>query len=140
MGKRELESGFQQLPDVRPLDVILLFNLGNSQDLDTPESSSVSGGHVLVQGLDGGGSAQLSEFLVHVVGTGSRVVSEPDTEVLDLQGLLLVDRVDGDDFTGSLLDLLELSQEVPESGLGDNLVGCKDPHSAKGCERQHSSL
>lgn len=130
VGERELESGLQQLPDVRPLDVLLLLNLGNSQDLDAPESGSVSGGHVLVQGLDSGGSAQLSELLVHVVGTGSRVVSEPDTEVLDLQGLLLVDGVDGNDLSRCLLDLFELSQEVPESGLGDDLVGSEDPHSA----------
>jgi hypothetical protein len=44
--------------------------------------------------------------------------------------------VDGNDFSGCLLDLFELSQEVPESGLGDDLVGRKDPHSAARNERQ----
>lgn len=45
--------------------------------------------HVLVEGLNGVGTAHLTELLVHVVGTGARVVAEPDTEVLDLGGALL---------------------------------------------------
>jgi hypothetical protein len=91
VGEGELESWLEELLDVRPPDVFLLLNLGDSEDLDIPESSSVSGGHVLVHGLDGLSSGKSSELLDHVVGTGSGVVSEPDGEVLDLQGLLLVD-------------------------------------------------
>lgn len=33
MGKGELETGLQELTDVRPLDVVLLLNLGDPQDL-----------------------------------------------------------------------------------------------------------
>ena len=106
MGERELESWLEELLDVRPPDVFLLLNLGNSEDLDIPKSGSVSGSHVLVHGLDGLGSGKSSELLDHlenqscycvhtnttyVVGTGSGVVSEPDSKVLDLQWLLLVD-------------------------------------------------
>lgn len=40
--------------------------------------------------------------------------------------------VDGDDLTVGPLGLLELTKVVPESGLGDDLVGRKDPHSAVG--------
>lgn len=36
--------------------------------------------------------------------------------------------MNGDNLSVGLLDLLELTQKVPESGLGDDLVGCKDPH------------
>ena len=36
--------------------------------------------------------------------------------------------VDGDDLTGRLLDLAELAEEVPEAGLGDDLVRGKDAH------------
>ena len=50
----------------------------------------MAGSHVLVERLDGVGAAELTELLVHVVGTGARVVAEPDAEVLDLQRLLLV--------------------------------------------------
>lgn len=37
--------------------------------------------------------------------------------------------VDGNDLSVGLLDLVELSEEVPESGLGNDLVGGEDPHS-----------
>lgn len=51
----------------------------------------MTGSHVLVESLDGGDTGHLTVLLVHVVGAGARVVLDPDTEVLDLLGLLLVD-------------------------------------------------
>ena len=59
--------------------------------MDRPETSTVAGSHVLVERLDSVGAGELTELLVHVVGSRAGVVSEPDTEVLDLQRLLLVD-------------------------------------------------
>lgn len=59
--------------------------------VDGPETGTVTGSHIGVQGLDGIGSGQLTVLLVHVVRARSRVVSQPDTEVLDLLGVLLVD-------------------------------------------------
>lgn len=59
--------------------------------MDGSETGTVAGGHVLVHGLNGLSPGHLAVLLVHVVGTGARVVSEPDAEVLDLQGVLLVD-------------------------------------------------
>lgn len=110
----------------------------------------MASGHVGVQGVDSISSAHLTVLLVHVVCAGSRVVSDPDTEVLDLEGVLLRDlnecqmafhaifpalctyHLDADDLTGGLLDLLETSQEVPVSGLGDSRVGSEDGHSVEG--------
>lgn len=59
--------------------------------MDRPEAGTVAGGQVGVQGLDGVDAGQLAVLLVHVVSTGARVVADPDTEVLDLLGVLLVD-------------------------------------------------
>lgn len=59
--------------------------------VDGSETRSVAGSHVRVESLDSIGSRRLTVLLVHVVGTGSGVVSDPDTEVLDLQRSLLVD-------------------------------------------------
>ena len=59
--------------------------------MDRPETGTVAGGHVGVQSLDGIRPRHLTVLLVHVVGTGPRVVAEPDAEVLDLQGVLLLD-------------------------------------------------
>jgi hypothetical protein len=51
----------------------------------------VTGGHVLVEGLDGVGTGHLTVLTVHVVGTGAGVVADPDANVLDLERVLLVD-------------------------------------------------
>lgn len=58
--------------------------------MDRPEASTVAGSHILVEALDGISTSEFTELLVHIVGAGARVVTDPDTEVLDLQGLLLV--------------------------------------------------
>lgn len=119
--------------------------------MDGAEAGTVASSHVLVESLDGLGAAHLTELLVHVVGTGARVVAEPDTEVLDLQRALLSDlegvvisglsvdslgaldtyHVQGDDLTVGLLQLAELSQEVPEPRLSDNGVGRKNTHAVQ---------
>ena len=59
--------------------------------MDRPEAGTVARRHVLVEALDRGRARELAELLVHVVRAGARVVAEPDTEVLHLQRLLLVD-------------------------------------------------
>lgn len=79
-------------------------------------------------------------------GAGARVVVEPDGKVLDLLGLLLGDLkvrkilaegvlfthdVDGNDLTRRGLDLLELTEVVPEARLGDNVVGREDAHAVE---------
>lgn len=122
--------------------------------LDRPEARSVAGSHILVESIDGGDAGHLTVLLVHVVGTGARVVADPDTEVLDLLGALLVDLsqislpslymcrhgclshvvtathlVDRDDLAVGLLDLAELAKEVPEPRLSDDLVGRKNAHT-----------
>ena len=109
------------------------------------------GSHVLVERVDGSDSGKLPVLLVHVVGSRARVVSDPDTEVLDLERLLLVDLyiwlsyhnsslmihslftnlVEGNDLSSALLDLPELLQKVPESGLGHNLVHRKQTHAVE---------
>lgn len=39
--------------------------------------------------------------------------------------------VEGDDLSVGLLDLLQLSEVVPESRLGDNVVGSENSHSVE---------
>jgi hypothetical protein len=107
--KRELEVLAEELLDVWAADVIGLLNLNDLEDLfyvlkfvvfarlcfsthvDVPEARAVTGGHVLVERVDGLSAGHLAVLLVHVVGARARVVADPDTEVLDLQGVLLMD-------------------------------------------------
>jgi hypothetical protein len=90
VGEGEAQVLLGELADVRSLDVLGLLDLDDAEDVDGPETGTVAGGHVGVEGLDGICSGQLTVLLVHVVGAGTRVVSDPDTEVLDLEGVLLV--------------------------------------------------
>lgn len=50
-----------------------------------------SGGRVLTALRDGSRRGQVPVLSVHVVGSAPRVVAQPDTEVLHLQGRLLMD-------------------------------------------------
>lgn len=58
--------------------------------VDRPEAGTVPCSHVLIEALDCISAGEFTELLVHVVGSRARVVAEPDTEVLDLQWLGLV--------------------------------------------------
>jgi hypothetical protein len=95
----------------------------------------MSGGHVLVQSLDSICAGHLTVLLVHIVGAGARVVTDPDAEVLDRLWVLLVNlrvallihgsicsclttstyHIKADDLTTGLLNLSGLAEEVPES-------------------------
>lgn len=108
VGKRELQVLGEELLDVRTTDGLGALDLNDLEDLQAgiskngrdgcwyktyvnrPEARTVTGGHVLVESLDGVGSRHLAVLLVHVVGAGAGVVTDPDTEVLDLEGALLV--------------------------------------------------
>lgn len=108
MGQRELEVLGEELLDVGATDAVGLLDLNDLDDLYAPleksgiktnqgtygnraEAGTVTSSHVLVKSIDGIGTAHLTELLVHVVGTRARVVTDPDTEVLDLHRALLVD-------------------------------------------------
>ncbi len=59
--------------------------------VNRPETGTVPSRHILVHALHSISPAELPVLLVHVVRSRARVVSEPDTKILDLQWLLLVD-------------------------------------------------
>lgn len=117
--------------------------------MNRTETRSVPRSHILVESLNSICSRHLTVLLVHVVGAGTRIVTDPDTEVLDLERALLVDlenyvnyvpnisrmnltyHVQADDLTVGLLDLAELHQEVPEAGLGDHSVRRKYAHAVQ---------
>lgn len=84
--------------------------------------------HISVALSNSTGHTQVAVLPVHVVGARTRVVTQPDTEVLDFNRCLLVDGFHVDNFSGGLLELTQLSQEVPETRLGHDLVGREDAH------------
>lgn len=86
--------------------------------------------HIPVGVGDSIGNGQFTVLAVHVVGAGSRVISEPNSVILYASiWVLLVNFLDFHYLTSSLLDLLELSQKVPKSRLCYNLILGIDGHA-----------
>jgi hypothetical protein len=67
MRQRKFEVFRDELFDVGALDLVGIFELDDSEDVDRPESSSMSGRHILVQGFDCVGSRHVPVFFVHVM-------------------------------------------------------------------------
>ena len=137
--KSELEV-LMSVHDVLVSLEILIFNDGSLDDLDGTITSTVSTSHFLVALLNSTEEGVITILLVHVVSTGTRVVSQPDTVVLDF-GVSLVNLqksaitqqnsylVDSKNFTSTLLHLLESVHEVPVTGLSSDSVGSEKTHS-----------
>ena len=68
---------------------LLISNNGGADDLDGTVTSTVSSGHLLVALLDSTEERSVTVLLVHVVSAGTRVVSQPDSIVLDLDSALV---------------------------------------------------
>jgi len=122
--------------------------------MDRPETSAVPGGHILVEGLDGIGARKLTVLLVHVVGSATGVIADPDSKVLDFLRTLLMDlspvncpllqsffcrmdfnqttyHIQRHNLTGTLFDFPELLEEIPEAGFSDDGVGSEEAHAVK---------
>ena len=83
----KFEFWIKNLLNVRTTD-ISSFNFSHFDNLDRSESRSVTRSHVLVAAYNGSSSSYISVFLVHVVGTRARVVSNPDSKCFHGGGLL----------------------------------------------------
>jgi len=129
MRQRELEVLGNKLLHVRSAQVRSLLDLGNLQNVNRPESSPVPRGHIRVQRIDGIGPRSLPILFVHVVRSRSRIVANPNSKVLHFLWALLVNLVDGDNLAVGLLNLAELCKEIPEAGLGNNIVGSENTHT-----------
>ena len=86
----------------------------NPENLNWSRSSSVAGTHVSVSLSDGISDVSGSVLTVHVVWSRSRIVSEPDSNVLYQGWWFLGNLLDWDDFASSLvyLGLFLLSQPL----------------------------
>ena len=86
------ESELQVLTSVHDVLLslqLLISNNGGADDLDGTVTSTVSSSHLLVALLDGTEERSVTVLLVHVVSAGTRVVSQPDSVVLDLHSALV---------------------------------------------------
>lgn len=59
--------------------------------MDRPETGTVASRHVLIKRFDGVRASELTEFLVHIVRSRARIVTNPYAKILHFQGFLFVD-------------------------------------------------
>merc|ERR1711862_722145 len=112
---RELDVGWQHLEHVWAADGILWHDSG-LQDLDGRSLSTVTTGHfrkhLAHSTVDGG----ISVLLVHIVGVGTGLVSQPDAIVGNLGWRLVKQFSLTQDLTSRSLGLVDLIHKVPELG------------------------
>jgi len=131
MWEGKLQILCEKLLEVWTLDVDSLLDLDNLEDVNRPEAGPMSRSHILVQGLDSIGAGELTVLFVHVVSSTARIVADPDAEILDLQGPLLVDHIQRNNLASALLDLSELLEKIPETGFGHDGVGGEEAHAVE---------
>ena len=86
------ESELQVLVSVHDVLVSLQILIGHNSgadDLNGTVTSTVGSSHLLVALLDSTEQSGITVLLVHVVGTGAGVVTQPDSVVLDLDTALV---------------------------------------------------
>jgi len=128
--QREFDGGIVELLDVWA-SAFVIFNFLHSDDLDGVSTCTMAGSHITVALSDSCRDSQITVLAVHVVSSRAGVITKPDTEVLDLQWGLLMNLLDADNFTSCFLEFTQLTQEIPETGLCNNVVWSKDPHAVQ---------
>jgi len=132
--KRELDVGIVHLLDQGPSALAGGDSL-TSDDLDGVVPGSMPGSHIDVTGGNSLLNRQVTVLPVHVVGSRSGVISQPDSVILHLLWVLLIDTLTGDNLTSGLLELTQLTQKVPKPGLSNDMVGSKDSHPVQRSNR-----
>ena len=126
--KRELNILLSKLHTIRTPQICSL-NGSSSDDLNGTGTSTMPSSHLIEALGDSPTGGQITVLAVHIVGTGSGIVTEPDSNVFDDAGVLLYDFNAVEDFSSGFLHLTELVHVVPELGFGNGGVGCEDDHA-----------
>jgi hypothetical protein len=58
--------------------------------VNAPETSAMASSHIEIEPLNSISTTEFTELLVHVVRPGTRIVTNPNSKVLDFQGFTLV--------------------------------------------------
>ena len=82
--------------------------------------------HFHVELTDCSVERNISVLFVHVMNSGSRLISEHNSECFNVVGSLLKNLIDREDLSLSTLGLELLPQMVPEFRFGDNLIASEE--------------
>ena len=129
-GLGESDSSLSELDGGITLDILIIDD-GGLDDLDGLTSTTVATAHLHVHLGDGSAKGHVSEFLVHVNGGGTGVVSEEDAVVSHDTGSLLEDLAGGNDLSLDASDLVLSLHVIPELGSGKDLVSSENANSVE---------
>lgn len=87
--------------------------------------------HVSVTLGNSSWDTQIPVFPVHVMGSRPRVITKPNTKILNFNWRLFGNLFHRNDFTRGLLKFFQLSQEIPETGFGHDGIRSEDPHTVQ---------
>jgi len=106
--------------------IVALGDNRGSKNVDGVVAGSVLAAHFHVELGNSTVEGDVSEFLVHVVHSGSGLVFEGNGVGLDDSGVLFEDLADAEDLTLGSLELVESSSLEPELGSSNDWVGGED--------------
>jgi len=107
------------------------WNNSSADNLNRRLTCAMKTSHLLVHLMHSPYKRGISVLFTHIVRTGTRMISQSDSIVLNNPCVLLSDLVNTQDLTSRLLHLLVLMQEIPESRLCGYLIWCKDLHTVQ---------
>jgi len=126
--EREVDLGVEELLG-GPSANLLVRDLLHIDDVDAGGAGTVVVGHIVVHLLDSTAAGDITVLLVDVVSAVKTVVTQEDSKVLHSVGTTLSQLLAGKNLTSGGLHLAHLGEEVPETRLGDDLVGSEDTHT-----------
>lgn len=104
-------------------DVVFLGEDSGSDDRDGVSGGSVVTSHFHMKLADSAVEGDVSVLFIHVVNSGSGLISEDDAESFDVIGSFFIDFVDSKNLTLSSFSLELPSKMIPEFGFSNNFVG-----------------
>lgn len=99
-----------------------VLNYGGSNDLDGSWLGAMATSHFGVHLANGAVDGNIPILLVHIMSIGSAFISEPHCIVVHFCGSFVEDFVESQNFTTTLLCLVEFLHKIPELGSRKNFV------------------
>jgi hypothetical protein len=127
VGKWEFDFGVVELLDAGAFAVGRL-NLLHFDDLDAIRLRAMASAHIAIALSDGSSSGHITVLAVHVVMSRTRVITQPNAEVLDMSRSSLEHFFAGDNLSVGLLDTSQHAGEVPEARFCYNVVAGENLH------------
>lgn len=91
-------------------------------------ASTMTWGHIGIALCNCSTDSEVTVFTVHVVGSWTWIISKPDAEIFDFEWCFFVLSFNTHNFTSCLLELTQLTQEIPETTLGNDMIWCENVH------------